>query len=219
MVDPKDAVPIDDRTGSIPQPSEAVFYRLDIATPGRDIELRYTATAVWKGLSDHGEFKNKMANLIVKENGDIGEIPPKRTRDDNAGPAGRSKDTLLSINFEKKPLRYIVLKLSSKRNWQFSSIAAPFMMDRKDQGKGCFLEARRFDASGTVIDNSAQADGCQFAYFIVDPSKFDVDRQGEFQHRFNIQIDLLEMDGTTIDSRIPIIIDPDVRHPGGNGGP
>lgn len=219
MIDPQDAVPMDERTGSLPQPGEAVFYRMNIVATGQDIELRYTARNVWTGLTGHDEFKSKMANLIVDENGNIGNIPPKRTRDNNAGPGGRSKDTLLSINFEKKSLSYVVLKLSSKRNWQFSSTSAPFMMDKKDQGKSRFFEARRFDSSGAVLDNSEQADGCQFAYFIVDPSKFDIDAQGEFQHRFNIQIDLLELDGSTIDSRIPLIIDPDVRHPGGNGEP
>jgi hypothetical protein len=219
MIDPQDAVPMDERAGSLPQPGEAVFYRLDIATTGRDIELRYTARKVWQGLSGHDDFKNKMADLINNGNGNIGNIRPKRTRDNDAGPAGRSKDTHLSINFDKIPLSYVVLKLSSRRNWQFSRTTAPFMMDRKDQGKGGFLEARRFDSSGAVINNATKADGCQFAYFIVDPSKFDIDADGGFQHRFNIQIDLLELDGPSIDSRIPIIIDPDVRHPGGNGEP
>lgn len=219
LIKPQDAVPMGERTAFAPQPTHAVFYRLNIDVTQGDIELRYTARAVWTGISDHQDFEKKMATLITSGNGNIGNVRPKRTRDTNAGPAGRSKDTHLSINFDKIPLSYVVLKLSSRRNWQFSSANAPFMMDKKDEGAERFFEPRRFNARGEVIDNSKTADGCTFAYFIVDPSKFEMDSEGGFQHRFNIHIDIVEGDDTTIDNRIPIIIDPDVRHPGGHGEP
>lgn len=219
MTDPQNTVSMDERTNLQPQPGQAVFYRLEIATAGRNIEFHYTARKVWNGISSHDDFKDKMTVLIANQGGDIGNVRPRRTRDNNAGPANRSKDTHLSINFENMPPSYIVLKLSSRYNWQFSRAFAPFTMDRRDQGYHRFFDARRFNAAGDVIENSVLENNCRFAYFTVDPTKFVANAQGEFQHRFNIHIDLLEMDGSTIDSFIPIIIDPDVRHPGGNGSP
>lgn len=219
MIPPRDAVPMDERIGNLPQPTEAVFFRMAISMTGGNIEIGYTAKKVVTGITDHGDFESQVKTLISSNNGDIGNGRVKRTRDANANQAGRTKDTLLSINFDRTPLRYVVLKLSSRHNWQFSSSCAPFMMDRSDEGKNRFFEARRFDPTGNVIDGAVVQDGCKFAYFIVDPTKFKTNSQGEFQHRFNIHIDLLEMNGSLIDNRIPIIIDPDVRHPGGNGGP
>lgn len=220
MIDPQNSVPMDERTGSHPQPQQAIFYRLESATRGRTIQFHYTARRIWTGLSSHDDFKAKMTKLIAQEKGDIGDDPAKRTRDNNAQSTNRSKDTLLSINFENIPLSYIVIKLSSRYHWQFSRTVAPFMMDKSDKNRNCFLEARRFDSAGNLVDdNNETKDGCRFSYFIADPSKFITNANNEFQHRFNIHIDLLEMDGATIDSYMPIIIDPDVRHPGGNGQP
>ena len=219
----QDAVPMDiRRLATSYQPDNAIIFELGIeARPGnKDIMLNYKAVKVINGITNHNNFLSKMKILINNDFGNIGNKPVKRDRDNNAGNNNnRTKDTRLSIQWPVDQLKYVVIKLDYDRNWQFASDgnSHPFMIHKSDQGEDRFFDAIRFSELGEPVASGEQKDGCKFAAFIVNGVKLAKDTSNHFQHRFNILVDILEMSGSQIDNRIPIIIDPDVRNPGGGG--
>lgn len=124
------------------------------------------------------------------------------------------------LSLRNNQWRYIILKLSRSKNWQFCRDHPPFTLSKKAFNADLYREARRFEVDGTtsrVYQNPAGSgtfvpvrDGSFVAYFVADNRT-----SGNFEdHGFNIHVDLLYQ-GTQL--RLPIVIDPDVRYPGGSG--
>jgi hypothetical protein len=124
-------------------------------------------------------------------------------------------ETPMSINGEKS--RLIMLKLSENNNLQFNQGGAPISvaLGTKDNFGGVF----KIDNEGNFISSGAlMGEGpsphCKHAIFAVQA----VPEQAP-PLSFNIHLDLVDYDDNgDINYKIPIIIDPDVRHPGGDNG-
>lgn len=216
---PWNTAPMDDfLDAGEPEPPIALIFEMDLETQQKEISLKYSKVAKIKGLSDRTSFENEMSKII---NGStkLDWQKPERKPDPDAGQGNnRTKDTHLSLNAEAPLLLYLVFKLSDNWQWQFSSDFYPFMISSDDAGKHIFVDAKRFDSGGNIAAFPGKiVEGSRYAFFIWNGT--NLPSSPDFQHRFNIHLEFLEMAGTSVHSKIPIIVDPDVRHPGGTGGP
>ncbi|MEO1730944.1 MAG: hypothetical protein AAFR64_09415 [Pseudomonadota bacterium] len=135
-----------------------------------------------------------------------------------------TEETPLSINAKLKSL--IVLTLPAGGNLEFNSKGAPF--SARGASDHMFKDCGKIMPDGRIVRNKSPfplliSDGdsevidqaelkeepdCRAAFFVVDAVQY-----GNF-FKFNIHLDITGLFGTD-NFRIPIIIDPDVRHPGG----
>jgi len=121
------------------------------------------------------------------------------------------------LALQSKKLAYVILKLAASKNWQFSHDHPPFSIGLEDDGGKFNFEARRVDPLGKAerIQNKLPAkDGCMVAYFISDGASARTAKD-PYAHSLNVHVDL--MFGAMQKARLPLIIDPDVRYPGGSG--
>lgn len=120
----------------------------------------------------------------------------------------------LSINAEESTL--VIMTLPENGNLQFNSLGAPFSAPSSVVGR--FGATGKIKADGGIVFSSVIfppantsvtfEDDCKAAFFVVDAAP----KEG---FRFNIHLDITrDLDGQKY--RIPIIVDPDVRHPGGS---
>lgn len=127
-------------------------------------------------------------------------------------------DSQLSLNNDN--LRYIVFRLKDGRNWQFAREGWPITIG--EQGKDYFYDAYRVDMNGVADrgdDRKLIRDGCKVAYVMAAADEVFAET-GAYCHPINLHIDLaIEVQGSATKKRcyLPIIVDPDVRYPGGSG--
>lgn len=114
---------------------------------------------------------------------------------------------------------YIVIRLADRRNWQFCKDQPPFTVGVEAFKADIYREARRFESNGAISriyqDPPLSGNfvpkrmGSRVAYFVADNRA-----SGTFAHGFNIHVDLLYAESGL---RLPVVIDPDIRWPGGSG--
>jgi hypothetical protein len=110
---------------------------------------------------------------------------------------------------------YLVYHLKDSLSWAFSRNFAPFTQDAEITDKEIFSAPRLINGHGELLPNGKFADDCRFAAFIFTPP---ANRPADYVFRFNLHIELLENPSDPDNSAyIPLIIDPDVRWPGGKG--
>jgi len=131
--------------------------------------------------------------------------------------AGKRKPTKMSLKY-KKPF-YLLIKLSDNWNWRFSADGAPLSMDSYWSGKGVFQDAYSFDSAGALVTRPSPNITCKNAYTIVNCDKAkETPGSDDFEARYNLHVDLVEDPSDLANSPyIPLILDPDVRWPGGDG--
>ena len=192
----------------------------------------------------HGEFKTKTkadvdALLLEACEGKIfsstSPTPPKFYTRNNG-----LRETTLSVRsvdpkIEDTSLSIIVVKLSDNQHWQFNRTAAPFYNGEKSPTNGraeLFFQPTLFrkGQDGTLETEipdqqerprSDEYMETRWAYFICDHKTAFNDSQrpdNHFAHRFNINVEFPDDAETNPKQPIPVIIDPDIGHPGGNGG-
>lgn len=128
----------------------------------------------------------------------------------------RPKPPMTPLSLNNPHLSYVVYKLRS-RNWQFAKNRPPFSIGKKGKDAKVYFEARRIDKNGKVerVERKRPVkDDCMVAYFIADGYKA-AGFTGQYIHALNIHVDLVF--GKRPRGYTPLIIDPDVRHPGGSG--
>lgn len=111
---------------------------------------------------------------------------------------------------------YIVFQLSKKRNWQFSNDGDCFSTKKNEGSK--YSELNHVMTNGDRYGVGVEVpDNCRLLYF---RAKCD---DSTNEDGFNIKIDLVlppvlnEQTGKNELRRTKIIIDPDIRNPGGSG--
>jgi hypothetical protein len=134
------------------------------------------------------------------------------------GPPKRPFDSNLSLNNDRG--RYIIFKLKDGLNWQFAREGWPITIG--EQGENYFFDAFRIDADGVADrgdDKQLRRDGCMIAYVIASGDAAIKDG-GAYCHPINLHVDLIgevlpDSGPPAQKCYLPIIIDPDVRYPGG----
>lgn len=126
--------------------------------------------------------------------------------------AAVTQETPLDLNIHGDPA-FVVLRLDPALNWRFDSDEAAVSL--KDAGVADHYGGlRHVLADGTI--QAEPAVGCKLVYFAAKPPVLGPDEK--YRHGFNFHIELVQASSssTSGDSILPIILDPDVGHPGGS---
>jgi hypothetical protein len=126
---------------------------------------------------------------------------------------------------------YIIYKLSD-RNWQFVRVGRPITVGAKGMNKKAYFNGVRVfkgaadKDSGTDFNaNPPQPrDGSKIAYFIADATEAGKNEpNNHYDHAINLHVDLIfeakpPLPTTPPTPRyfMPLVIDPDIRYPGGS---
>jgi hypothetical protein len=113
-----------------------------------------------------------------------------------------------------------IFRLSDNWSWRFSYKAKGATL-----GKNVGTDIQNYYNLRHVLDDgSQQADPfphnrfCRLIYFIARPiAGVPNDPSKVFNHSFNLNIEMVYPDHLGLPNTIPIVIDPDVRYPGGSG--
>lgn len=98
---------------------------------------------------------------------------------------------------------YFVLELDDQHNWQFQHDRAA--ISTKNDYSSAYCDLHHIRPGG----GAGPGEGCKLIYFAaIDPPS----EKKPGNHQFNFHVEFLQDDG----KRLPIIIDPDIRYPGGN---
>jgi hypothetical protein len=124
------------------------------------------------------------------------------------GAAG-SDGTPLDLGVTGEPT-YIVFKLDPRLNWRFSD-NDPVISHKNEDDSVYYCGLRHVRPNGSSSDRPV-AD-CMIVFLVAEPPS------GEYKHGFNFHVDLIQkprLDHTQ-ERILPLIIDPDIRFPGGSG--
>lgn len=186
-------------------PKIATIHELDIVTDGRKYEFKFTHHFYNLDLRSYAGGLSKLLKDLHDGNfswGITGGEPHIEW----------PCSSFLSVgNLE---YQYIIYVLNSNRNWQFRHLKAPITISKLAKAKGAYFESRKADIAGNVFTSEKKKDGCRVAYFIADAdAAFGQER--EYVDRINLHVDMI-CDVYGKRCFMPIIIDPDVRYPGGS---
>jgi hypothetical protein len=119
------------------------------------------------------------------------------------------------LSLQNKVHSYIIIRLTG-RNWQFSYDKAPFSVGIDGAKSEAYWQARKVDGQGRIVAPGTPTKDCRLAFFVSDGVKA-LGRLRRYSHGFNLHLDLKYKNSENEDSFMPIVIDPDVRYPGGSG--
>jgi hypothetical protein len=116
--------------------------------------------------------------------------------------------TPLDLEVKDAPL-LIVFRLDPGLNWHFSS-TLPAVTHKRGEESAFYQGLRHVLADGA--HSEAPGPGCRLVYFVADPPS------GSYQHGFNFNVGLVQRpaSGSTEPTSLPLVIDPDIRNPGGS---
>lgn len=120
-----------------------------------------------------------------------------------------SDGTPLDLGVTGEPA-YVVFKLDPRLNWRFSD-NDPVISHKQAAEAAHYGGLRHVRPNGSYSDKPV-AD-CRIVFLIAKPPA------GEYKHGFNFHVDLIQkphLDHTK-ERILPLIIDPDIRFPGGSG--
>ena len=211
-VNPEDSAPIPDQPiGPQFEPKLARIYEIAFSNSADKLEFYYSSFHEFS-VTNESEFLSEMARLIQSGRAYGNPLPP-RDNDSLGNPIG----TKLSVKWPKSSdVGYLVIRLPEKSNIQFNANYLPLTMDHANIVNEQFVESGKFDSKGNRFSPRRKLENCKYAFFTVNGPNLPDDGAAEFIRRFNIHVELLESYGGKVINRIPIIIDPDVRNPGGN---
>lgn len=207
FVTPEFDVPDEDRSLRV---NKAIIHELDIvenAQNNRHYDIKFI----------HHQY-----NVTVDSNNTISDII--KSLHDGSYPWGLTGgepalqwpySNHLSVGNDVKELTYIIYLLSWERNWQFRHVKSPITLSNTAKAKKAYFNSTKGDKRGNEIYLPAvKADECRVAYIVANADKaFGDDR--EYIDRINLHVDMVS-DIKGKKHYMPIIIDPDIRYPGGS---
>lgn len=132
-------------------------------------------------------------------------LPRGDLGDSSAGSDG----TPLDLGVTGEPA-YVVFKLDPRLNWRFSD-NDPVISHKQANEAAFYGGLRHVRSNGTYSDKPVA--GCMMVFLVAVPPS------GNYKHGFNFHVDLIQkphLDHTK-ERILPLIIDPDIRFPGGSG--
>jgi len=196
------------------RPTLATVREIDFITDAEvgPLHIGFSRTKNDVDVENYGHGAGLKRLLIDIHSGDFWETG------EDSGSLKEPFDSTLSLN--NKDLRYIIYVLSDK-NWQFSRAGWPITVGQEGYEQAAYFDAFRVDKYGYKDkgdDRRLTRDGCRVAYFIANGDKA-LEKTDCYSHPINLNIDLVflfEQDSRLVSRYMPIIIDPDIRHPGGS---
>lgn len=200
------------RDPKIPVPKKAVAIEVDLSF---DSTTKIISLEIVKVYKSSGSF-SKHSDFLDWAKGQVTAPKWGKKSGFNAKP-GKRKPTKMSLRNKEKI--YLLVKLSENPSWRFTADGAPLSADKYLQGAGVFSDSFAFDPSGNVITTPSSGVTCKHAYTIIDCDKAkETMGSDDFEARYNLHVDLVENPTDLANSPyIPVILDPDVRWPGGDG--
>jgi len=128
--------------------------------------------------------------------------PPYKGGDWKNGTNVKQTKKLTPLSLRCQDCRYVVYVLKRPKNWVFS---------QPRNGLGPFSVS----TEGKKYNFSDGDSGVEYISYLISDGVSAHEGKDNYGHRINIHVDLT-LDN---DARIPLIIDPDIRHPGGSGEP
>ncbi|MEP0392495.1 MAG: hypothetical protein ABJ205_08725 [Erythrobacter sp.] len=212
----------------------AVWLQLELFMTARGWRLKYTQKRVDFSVKPTSKRNVKR---ILKEAFEQNREDERITSTNRIRRPRRRKETHLSI--KAKVPQLVMISLAKDANIQFNRSGAAISTSKEYES--AFLEAgvftkgsgqRTFTAVNQIKNEEDKNDDCKFAYFIVDPRDPQPKQNSgggtpdqavvNSPKAFNIHLDLIGPKSKKSEDKpkyhIPIIIDPDIRHPGGYGG-
>jgi hypothetical protein len=127
---------------------------------------------------------------------------------------GTSNRRKSELSLNNREYRYLVFVLNEETNWQFAREVEPFSLfkekgDNPTDLRKYYMNPISFDGSGTPIKPGSEPYKKSMVAFFIARGQCRPPSEGD---RFNIHVDINEED----DKYIPVMIDPDVGHPGGS---
>lgn len=202
--------PTDPSNGKL-SPSSAIVREIDFEQRGGELWFFFSRWSKDVKLSEYDNKIDKLVNEIV-EGGFRRWEPDPPVLD-------IPYSTPLSLKNDK--LKYVIYVLSNK-SWQFTRVGYPITIGPKPSSRGIYFDAFRIfesyadrDLGGPFDDPAAKPrDNCKMTCFISD-GKTAKGSKNEYDHPINLHVDLVFR---AVKPRyMQIMIDPDVRFPGGAG--
>lgn len=188
-------------------PDWAVLCEVDIKASGGDFDLSFSKMKViqLKAADKMQEFIDMLPG-VCEENATNDWYRPQ-IKDEG------KKISDLSIWSEY--CSAIAIKLSGKKNksWKFARIESPITVEN-DTTYMAACEARTVSPQGIPMPPDQQDAGWDVAYFVAGPAaNFKTADDGRKVLLFNLHVEIISKNSKY--KHIPVIIDPDVGHPGG----
>lgn len=189
-----------------------IVRRIDLKIAGSDLRIFFSKSRRIN-LNDYDDDFTTILTKLCRNTFRFNSRPPKLER---------PYDSDLSLNNDS--LSLIVYQLSSK-NFQFGSRGWPITVADKGYGKKAYFDAKRvFFRQGKIYSDNGDSgdpviDGCKVAFFIADHMKANTEFTGNYSDAINFHIEFYYDDDDKNRRYIPIIIDPDIRYPGGSVEP
>ncbi|MBV8686173.1 MAG: hypothetical protein JOZ90_16410 [Alphaproteobacteria bacterium] len=104
---------------------------------------------------------------------------------------------------------YIVFKLDQRLNWRFSQ-SLPAVTHKREEEAQFYGGLTYVDDAGKIY--TAPIESCRLIFFTANPPAKD------YRHGFNFNVELIQKPHVDDDAPriLPIMIDPDIRFPGGS---
>jgi hypothetical protein len=191
----------------LPAQAKIIQIGLGVEAGGR-IQLAMTGYTDLTECPTENDFAAQVAEYVSDPCGRP-PLMPFGERKPDADTCFKANDMSLRLS---KP-RYLVYHLDDALSWRFSRNFAPFTQDAALAKDQIFSDARLITNEGKLLAAGEFCADCRFAVLIFTPP---ADLPPDFVYRFNLHIELLDDPNDPINGAyIPIILDPDVRWPGG----
>jgi len=214
---PGPTVPPEDWPEGKPLPNKIIFREISLKMSRTDpvsIRFEYFKSGrldVRNGFSDVQSFESHLLPYL-----DDRDVPNRTwTRHNRDGHSIRN--THMSLKCGEPTI--VVFKLRKIYDWQFRNNGSAITVPETYVG-GPIFHSRTIRANGTIIDpddlTGGEHNDCRYCYFVVEGSDTK-----EYAVPFNIHLELPISESTDggreiFDYLLPIVVDPDVRWPGGS---
>lgn len=198
-------------------PGYAVLHLLDVSigSVGKAAQLKIEIMQGWESKSSLPDIRDRVKHVInLSRNSSATKYMPN-----NQG-AGTPFKQETGMSLHAKENCYLIFRVSGASGLRFSVDHFGFSYDR-DIAKHPFQFVRRITDSGDILEDvedpskEAWPSDCRMLLVALDKSQIPTTK-GHGAALFNLHLDVLS-DITKQDGPyIPIIVDPDVRFPGGN---
>jgi len=213
----RDHTPLDE-IQPLPPATETLILRITLASNFDEdavspaaISLQIPRLQVLGNAFPGADFSEKIKKYVVdpKVRKSADERKFKRFHEH---PGINFKPTAMSLR--KREKTRLVFHLDDRLGWCFARDYAPVSQAKDLKGQGIFSNPRLIDTNGNILPEGEYVSGSRFATANFDPSS--IPDKDDFVTRYNLNVEFLSDPSDVSGSYTPVILDPDVRWPGGN---
>lgn len=184
-------------------PNHVILREIGLKYKPGTLELYFSGGEdIWLGPNSKAEFE-KLVNAVCADDY-VFKTPAPALKNDYSSP----------LSLRNGQVSYVIYKLAKGTNWQIAREKLP--VSAGDKGRKYCFEGHRLDKRGYAYRDKGGSlrENCNVVYFVADGVSPKVGDKYDFP--INIHIDLV-YDTPAPRRVIPLIVDPDVRYPGGSG--